>query len=159
MLQLHSAKCSIKACSRPPPALKHCLEHGIFHVLMSCSADSPLTPTPQTSPHLCSSAAACRPRTRCCVLGWTPCREAWFPHCCCAGEVGAGLMAACVCADVSIRCKVSSPASSSDSSQAFGGKRQHAAMQEWQRHEGYRGKLLQLFIGSEHSLQIQREVF
>lgn len=69
------------------------------------------------------------------------------------------LMAPCVCADVSVRCKVSSPASPSDSSQAFGGNRQFAAMQERQRHAGHRGKLLQLFIGSEHSVQIQREVF
>lgn len=120
--------------------------------MFSCpAARTPPHPTAQTSLHLCSSAAAFWPRTRCCVLGWTPCREAWFPHCCCAGEVGASLMATCVCAHVSVRCKVSSPASPSDCSQVFGGNRQYAAMQEWQRLKEHRGKLLQLFIDSEHS--------
>ena len=45
------------------------------------------------------------------------------PHCCWAGEAGAGLLAASICADISFSYKMSSAAFASDSFQVFGGSR------------------------------------
>lgn len=122
----------------------HVLQRGLLPLTLHIHADAL---------HLRGSAPACWPRMCCCVLGWTPRAENRLLLT--AGEAGASLMAACTCADsitykvlllfhlIVLKCLEEAVMRCS-----------HAKMAMT---SGEGGELLQL--SSEHSVQIQPEVF